>query len=300
MRNECNIICDLLPLYAENMVSEDSAEYVEEHLRDCEKCSAELEQIRMPDNIDIEFNAEPIKKIKKKMAVNKLKTIAATAIIVLIAAAAVFAILGEPQYLPYSEQVISLTENSDGSVLIAFSQKVTDYRCYTTVNESDKLIYNIEAWNSPMKKEQDKAFSFTLAPTDDNPLIIYYVQNNGYEDVCLMGEEYIDYAGVITLPRLALGYYVIIAFILFIITFGMWLLFRKRKKAGKMLEKLMLMPASYIVGHIIVAGFGVISYSMTRSFSFIVLISLLVYCGTVLILNVARTRKELKNIMQVQ
>ena len=32
MKNECSIVCDLLPLYAEDMVSEDTAEFVKEHL----------------------------------------------------------------------------------------------------------------------------------------------------------------------------------------------------------------------------------------------------------------------------
>ncbi|MBQ3501344.1 MAG: zf-HC2 domain-containing protein, partial [Oscillospiraceae bacterium] len=36
MRNECNIIRDILPLYAEKIVSEDTAAFVEEHLEHCE------------------------------------------------------------------------------------------------------------------------------------------------------------------------------------------------------------------------------------------------------------------------
>ena len=42
MRNECNIVRDLLPLYAENMVSADSRDFVEEHLKGCEACRLEL------------------------------------------------------------------------------------------------------------------------------------------------------------------------------------------------------------------------------------------------------------------
>ena len=32
MKNECSIVCDLLPLYAEDMVSEDTAEFVKEQI----------------------------------------------------------------------------------------------------------------------------------------------------------------------------------------------------------------------------------------------------------------------------
>lgn len=38
MRIDCDIIKDLLPLYAENMVSEKSKSMVEEHLAECEDC----------------------------------------------------------------------------------------------------------------------------------------------------------------------------------------------------------------------------------------------------------------------
>lgn len=46
MKNECSIVRDLLPLYAENMVSEATAEFVEEHVRACPGCAAELEALR--------------------------------------------------------------------------------------------------------------------------------------------------------------------------------------------------------------------------------------------------------------
>lgn len=43
MKNECSIIRDILPLYVENMVSEDTSEFVKEHLESCPACRAELE-----------------------------------------------------------------------------------------------------------------------------------------------------------------------------------------------------------------------------------------------------------------
>ena len=46
MKNECSIIRDLLPLYAENMVSDDTAAFVAEHLKSCEACRKEYEQIK--------------------------------------------------------------------------------------------------------------------------------------------------------------------------------------------------------------------------------------------------------------
>ena len=38
MKISCNIIEDLLPLYVDDMVSEDSRQLVEEHLKVCPTC----------------------------------------------------------------------------------------------------------------------------------------------------------------------------------------------------------------------------------------------------------------------
>ena len=48
MKNECSIVRDILPLYAEKMVSKDTAEFVKGHLENCHVCRAELEKLREP------------------------------------------------------------------------------------------------------------------------------------------------------------------------------------------------------------------------------------------------------------
>ena len=45
MINECHIVSDLLPLYAEGMLSDPTTISVKEHLASCEKCRAELAEI---------------------------------------------------------------------------------------------------------------------------------------------------------------------------------------------------------------------------------------------------------------
>ena len=46
MNNECNVIRDLLPLYADDVCSAASREFIEKHLPDCPECAAELEKLR--------------------------------------------------------------------------------------------------------------------------------------------------------------------------------------------------------------------------------------------------------------
>ncbi len=46
MKKECSVVQDVLPLYLENMVSEATKVFVEEHLEDCADCAAELERLQ--------------------------------------------------------------------------------------------------------------------------------------------------------------------------------------------------------------------------------------------------------------
>ena len=45
MNTECSIVKDLLPLYVEDMVAEETAQFVKEHIEKCPECRAELERL---------------------------------------------------------------------------------------------------------------------------------------------------------------------------------------------------------------------------------------------------------------
>ena len=48
--NECDIVCDLLFSYNDGILSNTSKELVEEHLKKCEKCKKNLEEIKQENN----------------------------------------------------------------------------------------------------------------------------------------------------------------------------------------------------------------------------------------------------------
>ena len=52
MKNECSIVRDVLPLYFENMVREETAAFVREQLKTCAECAAELEALKVGKQID--------------------------------------------------------------------------------------------------------------------------------------------------------------------------------------------------------------------------------------------------------
>lgn len=61
----CNIIRDILPLYADDVVSEDTAELVEEHLHACCPCRQYLDRITATAVLPMEVDAEPFKQIRR-------------------------------------------------------------------------------------------------------------------------------------------------------------------------------------------------------------------------------------------
>ena len=46
MNAECNVVRDLLPLYVEELVSEETAQFVNAHLKDCPACQAALAELK--------------------------------------------------------------------------------------------------------------------------------------------------------------------------------------------------------------------------------------------------------------
>ena len=52
MKNECSVVRDILPLYLENMVSEETAEAIKEHLEACPECAAELEGLKTGKKVE--------------------------------------------------------------------------------------------------------------------------------------------------------------------------------------------------------------------------------------------------------
>ena len=48
MKTDCNVIRDLLPLYADEVCSKESRGLVDEHLAECPACTEELARIQSP------------------------------------------------------------------------------------------------------------------------------------------------------------------------------------------------------------------------------------------------------------
>lgn len=87
-QKECSFIQELLPLYAENLVSEETTELIKEHLAGCTGCAQEWENfIRpLPDPVALE-KVTPEKGIENKLFQRLKKTAAAVVLLVIMSGA---------------------------------------------------------------------------------------------------------------------------------------------------------------------------------------------------------------------
>lgn len=332
MNKDCSIVQDLLPLYAEDMLREGTKEYVDGHLAQCEACRAELAALKA-DVPSAPVNAQPLRSLKKQLRRKKFTAVLLAVTLALTLAAAGFAYLTAPQYLPYSETEWTVAR-ADGavtaegladlsgveSISVNLLTPVSGTEVTSTQEpDSGKTVYFITAWRTPldtwrgafdeakdapsatntaerMQREADTLqgalgkveSARTLFTLDtENCAAVYYSPNNGQDDVLLCGSR--D-GGIISMPRLALGYYVLLSLALLIPLSIAFFLYR-RKKAGKALGHLALIPACYLTGHLLVKGFVTMSYQMQRDFSLIVLTGALLYAAILLAGDLLRQRR---------
>ena len=69
---DCSIIKDLLPLYADEVCSEESRKLVAEHIEHCTECKAELEKMGINISVSAEKDIKVVKRIKKRIRTEKI------------------------------------------------------------------------------------------------------------------------------------------------------------------------------------------------------------------------------------
>ena len=280
--NECNIVKDLLPLYAEHMTSEDSNRMIEEHLKTCNECRQELERIQKEENtvINDDQMSKSFMHVSQKFRKNRLETILLTASIACTVFLTLFAWLSAPIWLTYKEAVKDAQIN-ENSIVLTLNEKVTDYKVYTFDMEGEE-IQNIECWTTMLDQmlKTKKEDEVTL----DKQKLFYVNNDSKINDVLIYGE--MD-GGRITLRRLTLNYYLLISFAAAAVMSVIWFIFRK-KKSGITLLRLLLIPLSWIIANFLVErGIGSSTYSFMRDFVLI----LMTWVSLMVMLNILVNRK---------
>jgi len=83
MSKECSLIRELLPLYAENLVSEETVEYIKEHLTRCDHCTQEWEMFNRPLPDPLPLPELAFRKGSENKLFNRLRKTAVIAVLLL-------------------------------------------------------------------------------------------------------------------------------------------------------------------------------------------------------------------------
>jgi len=281
MKVTCNVIMDLLPLYAEDIASEDTKAIVDEHIESCPNCRKELEGMKMNTayNMPADTDAGPLKSLRNKLFRKKIQTVCLTVLLTLTLAVIIFANMTLPEHIPYSEDVVKITRRSDGTVLAEFGENVSDYMLSSSLTDDKSgYEYSITAWNSYWTRHisRKRVQNTVLNPNGENVAAVYYYPSRGDADILIYGQSPYS-GGVISLPRLVLTYYLLIAIGLAAITGLLLLLLRRNQNAKRWLIRLLFIPVSYIIGHICVKGFYTPTYTSLRDFAAILMVAFPLY-----------------------
>ena len=281
MKLSCSVIADLLPLYAENMTSAESAGLVQEHLKDCPACRERLEALKTPTALPAS-DPMPLKKLEG--AVRKKRHIAVwfAVLLALAAAVAAYGLLSAPRYLP-AERAVELEERANGLVTVRFRPGVTGYELSREMSpDSEHAGYSISAYTTTLARlfGRDTPQEIILNPQGEAIGTVFYCEMNGRDDVLLYGS--LD-GGRITLPRYALGFYVLLALAAAVVGGIVTLALRRHARVRGVFLDLTLLPVCYLAAQLLVSGMSLTTYTLTRDFALGVLLTALLYAACVLL-----------------
>lgn len=120
----CDIIRDLLPLYAEDLVSDDSRRLVDEHLCSCDPCTRQLGILKKAAALPIEVETTSLKRVENTIRRRRLLTVAA----VLMTAASLIVTcmtwLLTPYALTAEEAIEGVELREDGGFAIDYASGI--------------------------------------------------------------------------------------------------------------------------------------------------------------------------------
>ena len=124
MRITCNTIRDLLPLYAEDLTSEDTRLLVEEHLRECENCTKQFGIIKKAAQIPMDVDAGALKRVENTIRRKRILAVLTALMLTLTIVLGTSLLLDARIYLTAEQAVDSVELLEDGSVFIRFTNYV--------------------------------------------------------------------------------------------------------------------------------------------------------------------------------
>ena len=255
MNLPCAVVRDLLPVYAENMVEAETAEYIKEHLAGCRECQKRLEDLA-EENKPLE-TAAPLQSIKKQLRIRRLRAAALAALAVFIVLLTYYFRQDSPHSIPWKDGLVTVESVENDRLTLRVDSRITRIESQTVTIEDGSEILIVQGMGLPSQQNRPLGGEYNelvFLPVPDR--VIY-----GYQQPqqLLWGEPM--QGGVEVLPRLALGYYLFMAAAAAAILGLLWLGLRKSRYHG-VIRQLFFAPLAYLLGQLLLKGTETISYQL--------------------------------------
>lgn len=214
MSISCNVIRDLLPLYAENLASEESKAMVNDHLTSCENCRRALEELRRAPALPRETDTAKLNHVRKEIRRRRLLWSLLALLVTATILVGVFLKLTTRRYLK-GASVISVTELENGRLAVTFREDVEGYWIdYDQLDGMDGggTVATIYTWRYPLGGLLGKNLSSEeiLLPAGLTLVQHFYpFEESGSSTLYLWGEQ-LD-GEIVPVPRMVLGAYFFMA-----------------------------------------------------------------------------------------
>lgn len=135
----CNVIKDLLPLYAEGLVSQESKELIQEHLSGCEGCKKELEALEKSPKLPLDVDTTGLKQISDMIRKKRILSVL-TAVMTLVAVLVTGVIfMLTPVYLTAGQAIEGVKLREDGGLAIDYSSGIMSYRSQMLFDRNEEF-----------------------------------------------------------------------------------------------------------------------------------------------------------------
>ena len=290
MKLPCAVVRDLLPLYAEKMTEPETRALMEEHLQECPECRKKYKEMDAPAEVAVNMTA-PLHTLKKEIRRRRRQASLIAGLMVFVLIIACFYRADSLEPLPWQDGLVevtgvkavasdeeawqidhivkegaSLPDLDKEALVLRTDGRITGIKTESVVEEDGTVTAVIQGFARSPSPGQEVSYqegNMLICPVPDR--LIY-----GYENPQkLLWGEAAD-GGMEVLPRLVLGYYVLIAAGLAVVLGILWRVFRKRQWS-RILRQMFFVPVSYGMAHLLLMGTRTTSFFLLRDLCYILL-----------------------------
>ena len=207
MKKECEIINDLLPNYVENLVSEETKKFVNEHISNCEQCKKQLEILREDRNkINIKSKNEQkieldyLKKYNKKMILLKIILITIMALITILIAFSIY------RYI-YNSKVVENVERKISEITDLNNYHIYETQYYKFNQNNEENYYTTEIFYKDGKYKKIEKINSKNSELDNKEFVKYWSKDEILNKSELLEYETYNKTGelIMRMPNIYLG-----------------------------------------------------------------------------------------------